>query len=252
MNLLQPQDRRSLAAGDAKETVAARRRTLERGLGDAILTALRRRVHGEVLDLGCGEGFFLGQLASAQTATISGWGVDLSVPAIDAAARRWPRARWIVANADRSLPFAAGGFDVVLSITGRKNGPEMRRLLRAEGRAVVVVSAEDDLAELRAILHGQATEKDRRSRTIEDFRGVLALVDEETVRTRVTLDRAGIDDVLAGTYRGARRAQRDRLAAHLAEASARCEPTRARSVAGDTETLTVTSSHRMLVFAPVR
>jgi hypothetical protein len=40
LNLLQPQDRKSTEAGDSKEAVAARRRSMERGLGEALLAGL--------------------------------------------------------------------------------------------------------------------------------------------------------------------------------------------------------------------
>ena len=44
-----------------------------------------------VLDAGCGDGFYLGSLA--RDTGCAGYGVDISIPAIDAAARRYPDAR---------------------------------------------------------------------------------------------------------------------------------------------------------------
>src|SRR5262245_7229074 len=104
-NLLQPQDRKSKSPGDPREAALARRRFLEAGHGDFLLAALREEVQGTTLDVGCGEGFFLGSLALEEA-----HGVDLSVPAIELAARRWPGVSWWVANADRALPFADASF----------------------------------------------------------------------------------------------------------------------------------------------
>jgi len=51
------------------------------------------------------------------------------VSAIEAAARRHPGLGWVVANADRSLPYADASFRAVLSVTARVNAVEVRRVL---------------------------------------------------------------------------------------------------------------------------
>jgi 23S rRNA (guanine745-N1)-methyltransferase len=101
-NLLQPQDSRSRNPGDPKEAALARRRFLEAGHGEFLLKALLEEIGApaSVLDVGCGEGYFLGSLA--QERAVEAHGVDLSVPAIDLAARRWPGVSWWVVNADRA------------------------------------------------------------------------------------------------------------------------------------------------------
>ena len=55
--------------------------------------------------------------------------MDISIPAVDAAARRYPECEWIVANADRFLPYADRSFSIVMSITARMNSGEFRRVL---------------------------------------------------------------------------------------------------------------------------
>src|SRR6185436_10318218 len=131
-NLLQPQDRRSKSPGDPKEAVLARRRFLEAGHGDFLLQDLLEEMRGlappprpAILDVGCGEGYFLGSISRERE--MESHGVDLSVPAIDLAARRWPGVSWWVANADRALPFADGSFDLALSIAGRRPSAELCR-----------------------------------------------------------------------------------------------------------------------------
>jgi 23S rRNA (guanine745-N1)-methyltransferase len=182
--------------------------------------------HSRLLDVGCGEGSVTAGLV--QQLGLEGWGTDISVPAIDLAARSFPSLHWIVANADRRLPFADGAFSVVTSVTARKNGSEIARLLAPDGRAVVVVAAPDDLHELRAQLAGAATEKDRVSATIAALAPWLELESDREARLTRKLDAAGLGDVLAATYRGGRHREQARL----------------EGVPG----LSVTVSHRVLVF----
>src|SRR5580704_14181816 len=152
INLLQPQDRRSKKPGDTAAAVAARRRLHDRGVTEPLLRAVAEitaaSASDNVLDAGCGDGFYLGSLA--QLAGFDAHGVDISTPAVDAAARRYPACEWIVANADRFVPYAARSFSLVLSITGRMNASEFRRVLRDNGRLLVALSASDDLIELRS------------------------------------------------------------------------------------------------------
>jgi 23S rRNA (guanine745-N1)-methyltransferase len=216
-NLLQPQDRRARAPGDAAAVVEARRRSLGRGLGaalrDEVVSGLRARglpPGAAVLDAGCGGGFFL-QALTAQLG-VAGVGVDISAAAVNAAARAWPEGLFIVANADRALPFGAGAFAAILSLTGPKNAAEFHRLLAPGGWLVVAVPGADDLAEVREVLHGAATRDDRGGRIARLFAAEFEPSASTTARLAARLDAAGVADLLAGAYRGARHRERARLA----------------------------------------
>ena len=65
------------------------------------------------------------------------------IPAADAAARRYPASEWIVANADRFLPYADHSFSLLLSITARMNTGEFRRVRQRWTFAVAVPAPED-------------------------------------------------------------------------------------------------------------
>jgi len=197
VNLLQPQDRRSRQPGDTLATVAARRRLHDRGVTGPLLHAIGDMVAASpgdnVLDAGCGDGFYLGALAR-QTGC-SAHGVDISIPAIDAAARRYSECEWIVANADRFVPYAARSFSVVVSITARMNSAEFRRVLREDGRLLVALPAPDDLIELRG------AGRERVARTVETFADDFTLADRRRVTTAADLDAVAVDDVLHSIYR---------------------------------------------------
>jgi 23S rRNA (guanine745-N1)-methyltransferase len=197
INLLQPQDRRSREPGDAVAAVAARRRIHERGFTGPLLDPIAETIGASsadsVLDAGCGDGFYLGSLQCRSGCHACG--VDISIPAIDAAARRYPACEWIVANADRFVPYADRSFSIVLSITGRMNAPEFRRVLCDGGRLLAAVPAPDDLIELR----GRG--RDRAARTIETFADGFMLTDQRRVTASAALDAAAVEDVLLAIYR---------------------------------------------------
>lgn len=197
VNLLQPQDRRSRQPGDAKAAVAARRRLHDRGVTASLLQAIADVLHplpaDIVLDAGCGEGFYLGALA--REIGFDAHGVDISIPAIDAAARRYSGCEWVVANADRRIPYADRSFSIVMSITGRMNSAEFRRVLAEDGRLLVALAAPDDLIELRG------SGRNRVARTVEAFSNDFALLDRRSIAYSADLDAAAVRDVLISIYR---------------------------------------------------
>jgi 23S rRNA (guanine745-N1)-methyltransferase len=202
VNLLQPQDRRSKDPGDSGLAVLARRRLHDKGITQPLAQAIKEVAAASqtdsVLDVGCGDGYYLGQISEGSGAACSG--VDISLPAIEAAARRYSGCQWVVANADRFIPWSDGSFSVVLSITGRMNPEEFRRVLRPSGRLLVAIASPEDLIELR----GEG--RDRRERTITDFGAHFKLQSQRRETTIAELDAASVEDVLLAVYRPMRQA----------------------------------------------
>jgi 23S rRNA (guanine745-N1)-methyltransferase len=197
INLLQPQERRAKQPGDSEAAIAARRRLHERGFTKHHLLAIGETIRATpddvVLDAGCGDGFYLGTLQ--RETGFRAHGVDISIPAVDAAARRYTECEWIVANADRMIPYADRSFSIVSSITARMNPEEFRRVLREGGRLLVAVPAADDLIELRG------SGRDRVAQTVERFAGSFTLVSQRRVSACADLDAADVADVLVSIYR---------------------------------------------------
>jgi len=197
INLLQPQDRRSKQPGDTAAALQGRRRLHDRGVTEPLLDAIAEVIAASpddvVLDAGCGDGFYLAGLARLNG--FDAHGVDISVPAVDAAARRYAGCEWIVANADRFLPYADHSFSIALSITARMNAGEFRRVLRDDGHLLVALPAPEDLIELRG------AGRDRVARTVETFARDFTLVDKRRVSTAADLDAGAVRDVLHSIYR---------------------------------------------------
>jgi 23S rRNA (guanine745-N1)-methyltransferase len=197
INLLQPQERRSKQPGDTVAAIAARRRLHDRGLSEPLLKAIRETLalspDDIVLDAGSGDGFYLGSLA--RQIGFDAHGVDISTRAADVAARRYPECEWIVANADRSMPYADKSFSAVLSITARMNASEFRRVIRDDGRLLVAIPAPEDLIELRG------AGRDRVAPTLKTFEHGFKLVDQRRIAIAAELDAAAVRDVLLSIYR---------------------------------------------------
>jgi 23S rRNA (guanine745-N1)-methyltransferase len=197
LNLLQPQERRSKLPGDTAAAVAARRRLHDRGITAPLLAGiadlLASKQDDVLLDAGCGDGFYLGNLQ--QQSACQAHGIDISIPAIDLAARRYPACQWIVANADRAIPFADATFSAITSITARRNAPEFARVLQPGGRLLVAIPAPDDLIELRG------ASRDRLDSTLQSFAPTFQLAQHRRVSTTAHLDDDAVHDILHSIYR---------------------------------------------------
>jgi 23S rRNA (guanine745-N1)-methyltransferase len=209
LNLLQPQDRRSLDAGDPLEAIEARARLLSAGVGATIVEAFVSRAAtlmpaaGVVVDLGSGSGEVLGTLSPRADGVAIG--IDLSTAAAEYAARRFPEVIWVVANADRRLPLLDHTVDLIVSRHGRRHPAECARVLARGGHLLVAVPAADDLIELRGAVQGRRVERDRRTPLVGEHTEHFDAVEQFDVRERQRLTRAQIKDLLQGTYRGTRR-----------------------------------------------
>jgi 23S rRNA (guanine745-N1)-methyltransferase len=218
VNLLQPQDRRSRAPGDSKLAVEARAALLAAGIGRAIVeqfvqraAALVPRGSALVVDLGSGGGEALAELARLRS--ITGVGVDLSIAAVEHAARHFPGLTWVVANADRRVPLLEGSVDVVLSLHARRNPAECARILGPGGILLIGVPAHDDLIELRALVQGTGVERERADTLVALHAPFFALVERAAARERHQLGRDALLDLLRATYRGERASLAGRVAA---------------------------------------
>jgi 23S rRNA (guanine745-N1)-methyltransferase len=218
VNLLQPQDRRSRAAGDTRAAVQARSDLLRGGVGRHAIDEIVRLAlatspaqDAVVVDLGSGSGDALGSVAARHG--VGGVGIDLSTAAAEHAAPRNPALTWVVANAARKLTLRDGSVDLVLSLHGRRNPVECARVLRAGGTLLVALPAPDDLIELRALVQGQGFERDRTGAMLAEHQPLFTVVDRTSERHVHTLDRESILSLLRSTYRGGRRAADARVAA---------------------------------------
>lgn len=161
-NLLPVQKKRSLDPGDSKEMVAARRRFLNAGHYQPIAALVSRAVLSDwpadarlnCLDAGCGEGYYLRQLAAGVGAgqTLSVLGLDISKWAVLSAAKQDKRPNWVVGS-NANLPVLPGTMDRVLCMFGFPVYAEFARVLKPGGLLLQVDTGSDHLRELREIIY---------------------------------------------------------------------------------------------------
>ena len=142
--------------GDTPDALAARRRFLAAGHYAPIATALAHATgvpDGPVLDVGCGEGYYLSRL------DLSGlYGLDVSKSAVQMASRLLPDAQFVVGSAYR-LPVLDGSVAAVLSVFAPHPFDEFERVLQPGGRWVTVTPGPNHLREMRPVLSGDSERK---------------------------------------------------------------------------------------------
>ncbi|MDL2220375.1 methyltransferase domain-containing protein [Eubacteriales bacterium OttesenSCG-928-N14] len=144
-----------------KELFLARREVFEGGLYDEILSAVIQQMEPiaaagsfNLLDAGCGEGFFAKRLAAAYEAAVV-IALDISKDAILMASGGPPcGVQWAVADI-ANLPLADNSMDVIVNILSPANYTEFYRVLRPGGRLIKVAPAPLHLHQLRHAASGQ-------------------------------------------------------------------------------------------------
>ncbi|KRE23422.1 putative RNA methyltransferase [Agromyces sp. Soil535] len=101
-----------------------------------------------IADLGCGTGYYSATLARAVPGAAFLL-ADRSPDAVRMSLRALPGATGVVLDLWRPLPIRDGVVDVALNVFAPRNGVEFARVLRPNGRLVVVVPAAEHLHELR-------------------------------------------------------------------------------------------------------
>ncbi len=166
-HLLPVQQKRSRDPGDSKEMVAARRRFLNSGAYQPIAAAVAEAALADwpagatvsCLDAGCGEGYYLRQLAAGLGAgqTLAGLGLDISKWAILAAAKQDRREsgggfNWLVGS-NANLPVLPGTLDRVLCLFGFPVYGEFARVLKPGGQLLQADAGPEHLRQLREIIY---------------------------------------------------------------------------------------------------
>jgi len=163
VNLLTVQQKHSLAPGDTREQVLSRRAFLEAGyyapIAETLIeTAKKYGVTGEILDIGCGEGYYSSRLAEALGLPLTG--LDISKEAVRCAAAKYKGAQWLCATAAH-IPVPEKSAGLLTSLFALTLPEEFHRVLSPDGLFFQVLAAEDHLLGLKSIIYDQLHHKEK-------------------------------------------------------------------------------------------
>lgn len=151
--------------GDNAEMIAARRAVFDAGHYRRVMSAVAAAVDAgspvHVIDAGCGEGSYLAMIGAPDRV-----GIDVSKPAVKAAARRHRDCRFAVASSFH-LPVADASIDAVVSVFAPRPFDEFRRAVRPGGIAVLASPGPDHFAGLTDIIYATPEPHDTRPHAVE-------------------------------------------------------------------------------------
>lgn len=145
--------------GDTPESLAARRRFLSTGSYLPIVDALVHvigEVDGAVLDIGCGEGYYLSHIRAPHR-----FGLDIAKRGVQMASKSYPDAEFVVGTAYR-LPVLNDSCDAVFSVFAPHSIEEFQRVLSPCGQWVTITPAAHHLHQMRPKRDENILERERR------------------------------------------------------------------------------------------
>ena len=140
--------------GDAKLQLQARRRFLTAGFFSPLANAIQRHLPMStqcVLDIGCGEGYFTNHMARVLNNAAQVYGIDIAKEGVRLAAKS-SRAFYAVASS-YALPIADHSIDVITRVYAPSKDSELVRVLKPDGRLIIVTPGQDHLLGLRQTLY---------------------------------------------------------------------------------------------------
>ncbi len=148
---------------------------------------------GELLDVGCGEGYYSARLADALGMHLTG--MDISREAVRCAAGKYKNGLWLCATASH-IPVADHACDLLTSLFALTMPEEFRRVLRPDGYFLQVLAAEDHLLGLKSIIYDHLIEKPKD--TVPDVPG-FTLVRSVPIRFTFTVEGEQVENLLSMT-----------------------------------------------------
>jgi 23S rRNA (guanine745-N1)-methyltransferase len=179
--------------------IAARAEFLAAGHYSAIADAVAGRATADepavVLDAGAGTGYYVSRVLE-RAPDAMGLALDLSKFAARRAARAHPRVAAAVCDTWRALPVNDGSVDVVLNVFAPRNGPEFARVLKPEGRLIVVTPTARHLAELADAVGMLSIDAQKDDRLQRSLAGEFAIIDRDEHEIPLRLTTADIERII--------------------------------------------------------
>ena len=205
-NLLLAQHKKSKDPGDNKDMVLARQAYLQAGhyqpILDGVISMLPSQPIEQLMDCGCGEGWYTRGLAQAianqQSTAPQVYALDISRPAIQAAAKpKQANLHWLVASITRP-PIQLNSLDLITVIFCRDDFVAWRPLLKEGGVIISVNPGQDHLQELRQMIYREPKAHDENAQ-LNRIDGELWQMETHRVKQVITLDQQALQNLLLMT-----------------------------------------------------
>lgn len=166
VNLLLAHHKRSRNPGDARAMLQARQRFLQRGFYQPLVREMaglinRHAAPGDrpraLLDAGCGEGYYLRELAGLLPDSWRYGGFDIAKDAVLMAARANRRQEYVCASS-KNIPLADATVDCVVSVFAPVRDAEVTRVLRPGGLLLMAGPGPGHLLEIRQAIYREVQE----------------------------------------------------------------------------------------------
>ncbi|VAW91940.1 Ribosomal RNA large subunit methyltransferase A [hydrothermal vent metagenome] len=193
VNLLPVQQKRSKEPGDSKDMVVARTQFLNDGFYTPVVDKLAEIIQQQIkpteqiclLDAGCGEGYYLDAIAhlleSVKTNnTLAFIGLDISKPAIVAAAKRSKKITWVVGT-NRQPPVCAASVDIILCVFGFQSLDGFSYALKPGGKVILVEPGPEHLQELRQVIYADVKNTESPGLPVSEGSG-FSLIDNSLLK----------------------------------------------------------------------
>jgi 23S rRNA (guanine745-N1)-methyltransferase len=151
------QQKHSREPGDAKQQLQSRRAFLSAGFFSPLLAMLQKVIPVDtttLLDIGCGEGYFTNWL-SGYCPNANVYGIDIAKAGVRMAAKGASAKLTYAVASSYSLPLADASMDVVTRIYAPSKDEELARVLKPDGRLVIVTPGKNHLLGLRERIYEQ-------------------------------------------------------------------------------------------------
>lgn len=156
-------------SGDNKEMIKARHLFLEKGyyipLVESICEVINKLQITNILDIGCGEGYYDRQIHKNFPA-IDFFGIDISKEACLLASKYDKNITYVVSGANK-LPFNNNSFELILNIFAPHNEIEFSRV--SNKYILKVIPGENHLLELKQLLYKKVIIKSEKKLNFSNF-----------------------------------------------------------------------------------
>lgn len=189
VNLLLPGHTGPGSPGDDKEMIKSRRDFLSKGYYKNFSDALNQIIADEIsnindtkiniLDAGCGEGYYTWRLKDALSSlgygdNINIYGIDVSKPAIHHASGGDRSIHFAVASTYH-IPILPGCMDYILCIFAPRDEEEFRHVLKPSGKLIVAAPGARHLLSFKKALYGDAKLIGQKGTVQEGFKLLKAI-----------------------------------------------------------------------------